>query len=294
MKLPANISRPGDRASSKAMSLAVSLIPPLFMSALRAARNRTGNGSKQEWEYISDNEVSADGWNVEAVARAQSEKWASFREAIEGTKPLGIAHEAAPPYKQNPTAHNLVMSFGYVLGRTLQGRVGISVLDWGGGLGHYYLLAKALYPGASLEYACKEVPVLARKGRSLLHEVTFIEEDGEALGRSYDLVLASGSLHYEPSWQDLLGNLARASRTYLYVTRLPIVSGVPSFRILQRAHRYGYGTEYIGWALNRSEFLDVAERAGVTLVREFLVNERPRIPNAPEACDYGGFLFRRS
>lgn len=32
---------------------------------------------------------------------------------------------------------------------------------------------------------------------------------------------------------------------------------------------------------------------GFALEREFLLSERPYVPNAPEQCHYRGFLFRR-
>jgi len=34
--------------------------------------------------------------------------------------------------------------------------------------------------------------------------------------------------------------------------------------------------------------------AQVTLVREFVIGEQPPIANAPEPCQYRGFLFRRA
>jgi hypothetical protein len=50
--------------------------------------------------------------------------------------------------------------------------------------------------------------------------------------------------------------------------------------------------EYLGWCLNKAEFLAEASKLGLTLVREFVIGEQPPIANAPEPCQYRGFLFR--
>ena len=64
-----------------------------------------------------------------------------------------------------------------------------------------------------------------------------------------------------------------------------------SFVVVQRPYVHGYDTEYPGWFLNRAEFLAAADGLGMRLVREFLIQERPFVPDAPEQADYRGFLF---
>ena len=61
--------------------------------------------------------------------------------------------------------------------------------------------------------------------------------------------------------------------------------------VVAKEQLVGYDTEYPGWFLNRDEFLGAAKESGLTLLREFLINEVPYVPNAPEAADYRGFLF---
>jgi len=73
---------------------------------------------------------------------------------------------------------------------------------------------------------------------------------------------------------------------------MPFVLQAPSFVFVQRPYMYGYNTEYLGWCLNLTDFLNETSRLGLELVREFVVGERPRIINAPEQCQYRGFLFR--
>jgi putative methyltransferase (TIGR04325 family) len=167
----------------------------------------------------------------------------------------------------------------------------MSMLDWGGGIGHYYILAKALLPDVEIDYHCKDVPVLADYGAQLLPGQHFCADES-CLERTYDFVMASGSMHFTEDWPSLLAGLAKATDGYLYVTRQPTVLEVASFVFIQRPYAYGYNTEYLGWCLNRAEFVGQAEKQGLSLVREFVLAERPPIADAPEQCQYRGFLFR--
>jgi putative methyltransferase (TIGR04325 family) len=183
------------------------------------------------------------------------------------------------------------MSFGYVLARVAHGQGRLSMLDWGGGIGHYCIYARALLPEAELEYHCRDLSLLTTGGRQVLPDATFYDTDETALARTYDLVLASASLHYSRDWRGTLARLASVTDHYLYVTRQPFVQRVPSFVVVQRPYRHGYQTEYPGWFLNRHEFLEEAHALGLQLTREFLIAERPIVPDAPEQADYRGFLF---
>ena len=108
----------------------------------------------------------------------------------------------------------------------------------------------------------------------------------------YDIVIASTSLHYTLDWRALIQRLAKATSGYLYIANLPSVRQVSSFVFVQRPYQYGYNTEYLAWCLNKNEFLAEAEKAGVTLVREFIYGHMPFIQGAPEQNAYLGFLFR--
>ena len=55
--------------------------------------------------------------------------------------------------------------FGYVLALATRHQSKISVLDYGGSLGDYYWLGRALVPGVDLEYHCKELPRVVEAGR---------------------------------------------------------------------------------------------------------------------------------
>lgn len=276
-------------------------IPPLITIIVRYVQNKLvklwmGN-KKQEWEFIAfawpkTNGVEK-GWLESSIAITQRKKWHDFKNAIKAPNFLGVAHEATELRNNNFSTHNLVMAFGYCLGLATQSKDKISVLDWGGGLGHYYLFAKALYPDMDMEYTCKETELLCAEGISLLPEVNFESSLDQVFSKTYDLVFASCSIHYEENWKLLLGKLIQASNKYIYITRLPVVENVPSFVIKQRPYNYGYNTEYISWTFNREEILEEILNHKVRLLREFLVDPHPEIHGAPEKAKFTGFLFEK-
>jgi putative methyltransferase (TIGR04325 family) len=281
------------------------VLPPFITNALVRMMRGGGRGAP-EWEYVAGgwHHRDASGWDVESVVRAQRAKWGRFVALIGaggvgadgGTSPLAVYHEAATLTNDSLSANKTFLSYGYVLARAAANVAAgdrLSILDWGSGLGHYFIVSRALLPDVAFDYHARDLPRLCAAGRTLLPEVTFHETDADALGsaRRYDLILASGSLHYHEAWRDILRGFAAASRRYVYITRLPIVHHVPSFVVVQRPHAVGYETEYQGWFFNREEFLSGAREAGLRLVREFLVDERPHAHGAPEQCEFRGFLF---
>jgi putative methyltransferase (TIGR04325 family) len=184
------------------------------------------------------------------------------------------------------------MAYAYVLALTAQKKGRISLLDWGGGLGQYCILSEALLPEVRIEYHCHDFPLFCQSGRALLPDASFYDTEDASFARTYDLVLASGSLHYSEDWQRVFQRLASVARSHLYITRLPIVHQSRSFVTVQRPYRLGYRTELPGWFLSRREVLDCAAASRMELVREFLINEQHFIHGAPEQGEFRGFLFR--
>lgn len=282
-------------------NLAKRLFPPILLDAGRWVRDQMHRSRLElpEWEYVPEGweRQKADphikGWNVTSVLEAYKARWPAFVKALEGNGPLGVSHEATTIASHNYSFHNTIMCYAYVLALAARSKEKVSILDWGGGIGHYYLISKAVLPEVEILYHCKDLPVLCAQGRELFPEAQFYEDDSY-LERRYDLVLVSASLQYSEKWTHSLRQLASATGNYLYVTRLPVVLHHPSFVVLQRAHKYGYDTEYLGWFLNRDEFLECASDAGMKLNREFLIDERPIVYRAPEQGEYRGFLFQPS
>lgn len=222
-------------------------------------------------------EGAPDGWNANSVVDAtRAENAESVRLLKEGG-PLGTGHW-----------HNLHVSFAYVLARAASNKTTMSVLDWGGGLGYYYYVAKAALPDVRFDYHCKETAVLAGAGRQIVPEVQW-HADESCLGQSYDVVMLSGSLQYAGDWQAQLARIAGTAAEWLYITRLPVVDRVPTFAAVQRV----YGSVMLHWQFNRAEVLSFVESLGFEVEREFEIGDRPDVKNAPEPCELRGWLFRR-
>jgi putative methyltransferase (TIGR04325 family) len=273
------------------------ITPPLLVKLLQRLRDGARTASGVEWEYIpegwkyAETHPAVKGWNVQDILETYKRKWPKFVNVARGTAPLGIAHESELASQTDMISHNTIMSFAYVVALAAHRAEKLSMLDWGGGMGHYCVLTQSLLPGVEIDYHCKDVPMLAEYGAQLLPDQHFYTDEA-CLGQKYDLVMASTSLHYTQDWQRLLAGLAAAARRYLYIANLPVVVDASSFVFVQRPYAYGYNTEYLAWCLNSKQFMDCAESLGLGLVREFIYGHRPLIHNAPEQNEYRGYLFR--
>lgn len=274
-------------------------LPSALWRVLRGARWRFASRTKSsEWEYVPEGWQAAQGaskikgWNVQEVLEVYKAKWPAFVHSLQGTAPFGLSPEAISAAEYDLTFHNSIMCYAYALTLASRKKTTIAMLDWGGGIGHYYLISRALVPDLEIDYHCKDVPVLTEHGKALFPQAHFYTDE-TCLARQYDFILAGTSLHYTPDWESLLKKLATSTRGYLLVTGLPVVHQSSSFVFVQRPYAYGYNTEYLGWCLNRQEFLWLAEIAGLELKREFMIGYRPFIHRAPEQCEYHGYLFGR-
>jgi putative methyltransferase (TIGR04325 family) len=277
------------------------VLPPVIVDATRRVR---GPHKQPTWEYVPEGWVGQGepgiGWDVGAVAGRHRAIWDGWLSVLAGTGALGVDFwmylrdaELGTGFETELTfAHNAVMTFGYVLARAARHRERISVLDWGGGVGQYFPLARTLLPDVEIEYHCKDVPVLTAVGRDLLPEVTFHDDDS-CLDRRYDLVLVSSSLQYMEHWQNALRSLAGATANYLFLTRTPTVANYPSFVVVQRGQPYGFGADVLQWFLNRDELLECTAGADLRLVREFVMMDATPAKGVPEQTRSRGFLFER-
>jgi len=271
--------------------IARAVLPPIVTENLSMGLTRLG-WKKAEWELLAEGWPPVEviptlrGWNVATVAEVYRANWNNLRKSQHETTPFGLNES-----QFNLIQHNTLMTYGYVLARAAHNKTQLSLLDWGGAIGQYFLLSKALLPELELDYHCKDMPLLVAYGRQLLPHAHFYTDEG-CLNRSYDLVLASSSLQYSQDWIGTLNGLAQATNAYLFVTRLPVVQQSASFVTVQRPYDKGYKTEYAGWCLNRQEFLQASQQAGLELVREFIMGDRLMIKHAPEIAEGRGFLFR--
>lgn len=246
----------------------------------------------QEWP---DGDPRLAAWTHPSIVETQRKKWPQFKELVRAPGLLGIVHEAVPLSNNILLGHNEIMTFAYVLGKSYAlfspVQPWFSVLDWGGGSGHYAALASELYPEIPMVYTVRDLHSLCALGREMVPTARFVDDDKD-LDPAYHVVLASGSLQYEEDWRGHLARMARRTLAFVYVTRLPVLKEAKTYVRVQRAAMHGYDVELLGWDLNRAEFLAGAEAAGLALLREFLTDEKPHVHRAPEQPELGGFLFR--
>jgi putative methyltransferase (TIGR04325 family) len=273
----------------KIVRLLVPPIVPRVISYLRSSGYRD-----YVLEYAPDfrNTPAAEdqnvGWNATNVADTERGKWEEFCRNVQGAGPLGFAHEHPDlSVTRFVPFHNVHITYAYVLALTAHRRDAISVLDWGGAIGHYYQIGRAVMPDIKIDFHCKEVARMVAVGRLLNPEVHWYADES-CLERTYDLVMMNGSLQCSPDWEEVLTRVAKVAKGYFFLTRLPVVEESPSFAARQRV----YGTEMIHMQLNQAEVLQAAERAGLKLFREVVVGDRPYVHGAPEQCELRGWIFK--
>src|ERR1700716_4262172 len=99
-----------------------------------------------EFEYVPHGWYAVSGWNDQSIADAQEKHWPTLVHNLEGPGPLGVSHLPLHTTRENRADHNTMMSYGYVLALAARSKDRIAILDWVGGVGHYYLYTKALLP----------------------------------------------------------------------------------------------------------------------------------------------------
>jgi putative methyltransferase (TIGR04325 family) len=265
------------------------MLPPLLLEVRNYLR-------VAEREYVGPDwpkqDPRATGWDDPSVAETMHNTWDKFSSKVVGTAPLACWPWTADQTDMVP--HNAFMTYAYLLARTAIGNRRVSVLDWGGALGHYALVANRLLPEISLDYTVKERPNVCAVGRTKLPQVSFISSDDECFSRGYDIVMASSSFQYVEDWRYVSRCLADATRKWLFITGLPTVQHSARFVAVQRQKHLGFHAEYLSWIHNQQEFLDyMSGELGLTLEREFLAWDTVHYRRAPEDPRGMGFLFRK-
>ena len=266
------------------------MVPPIVADLIRSR----GQRADPDWYWIGAEwpeglDPEGPGWDVETVLTTYMRRWPSFIDALAATGPFRASPDSDGSSTADLAHHNATMVFAYALLFSGHERAQLRMLDWGGGLGHYLAMARALAPQIEMSYTCRDLSLLVAQGRALFPEARFVDDDS-CFDRAYDFVLASASLHYSKDWAGTLRKLADATAGHLLVTRAPMVESASSFVFTQRPP--DYSTEYPGWCLNRPDFLRMAESVGLVLIREFDLGFAPVIASAPEQNRFRGFLFR--
>jgi putative methyltransferase (TIGR04325 family) len=286
------------------------VLPPILLTGLRRVRAALPTAARPRWEYAPEGwqrartDPDVKGWDVAAVSDRHRRLWPHWVDALEGTGTVGVDfwralgkddYDARSVFTDNPWAHNAAMSYGYVLALAARHKDRLSILDFGGGIGQFWPLTRALLPDVVLDYHVAETATMCELGRELAPELHFHESQGDEWQRGeYDLAVASGALQHAEDWRTALEHLAKATTGYVFVTRIPVLFNTPSFVVVHRADTYGFETEFLGWFVNRDEFVGCAVDAGLELVREFVMMDHTPAVGAPEQGTYRGFLFRQA
>ena len=282
---------------SPARDLVLSLTPPAVVEAARFLK-RTLRPTRPVWEALPKGWAAAradptvKGWNIATAVEATVARARDFGTAnLSARLPFGLNPETVNRPATSIEFHNTAESFVHAFLSSTRLLRRASVLDWGGGIGHYSQICRAVASDLELDYHCRELPEFARRGREIYPIVTF-HDDESWRERTYDFVFASSSLHYVESWRDKLRELAAvAPGRRLFITRIPVVFEAASFVFVQRPYAWGFGTEYASWCFNRCEFLQGATELGLSPAWEFVTGERAEIAGAPEVAEFRGFLF---
>lgn len=265
-------------------------IPPIVIKFARYALNLLDTRPWLEYApagWSTDLPCSGStGWNSREAVETEKKKYKDFCANLERNGPLVFSHEHTDLKARCVSFHNTNLTYAYVLALSAHQKT-VSVLDWGGSLGHYYLIGKTMLPNVSIDFHCKEVSRTAELGRQLNPDVHWYSDE-RCLSRDYDLVMLNGVLQYIQNWPETLRRIAPAVKQYLFLGLLPLVERV-GFVALQRH----YGTVMLHEQFNRQVLLEMIEGTGLRLIREFVTGYRPPIKNAPEQCELCSWLFKR-
>ena len=266
-------------------------VPPIISYIWRTIRPRK---IKAHLTYAPDGwdtqlGHNSEGWNSAPIIENMESEFENFADQCRQTIPLGFSHlRTEADSGITLRNHNLNMIWAYVLAFASRNKKTLSILDWGGGLGHLYLVAKSVIPEVTLDYHCKEMPATVATGRRINPSVTWYDND-DCLAKSFDVVLVSGSLQYMVDWREALKNLSAATKNYALLMQTPIVDKGSGFMAIQRMG----DTELLHQQFNKAEIIGQMNNYGFSLVREFVDGSRLKVVNTEIRCELKGWLFKR-
>jgi putative methyltransferase (TIGR04325 family) len=180
------------------------------------------------------------------------------------------------------------------LNRAAAGGKRVSVLDWGGGYGQYAWAARHLLPGIEIDYHVVEVSTVFDYASALFSDVTYYDHDDAALARSYDVVLAIGSLHCSIDWRATADRLGAAARRFLLVMDLPSAQAADGLTLQERPLAYLPEAVCLGGIVDDKDLCARLSSAGLPLERDLVPWETDPIQIGPLRLTYRSFLFARA
>lgn len=233
-------------------------------------------------------EYAPDGWATRVPD--PDEFWSSFlpQERAMYEELTARIRAGQSPLATQSDEHVKYLTYAFGLALAARERSTMSVLDYGGNLGEYYWIGRAVVPGIELDYHCKELPGVAAAGEVLNPDVTWHTDDS-CLNRTYDMVMLCSTLECVPHWRETLRDAAAAAQRYLFIPAVSTVTTVPSFVGRQRTG----GRTHLLNLLNRAELTTIIEDGGLQLQQEFAIGGHPMIANAPEQPRRTGWLCER-
>jgi len=245
--------------------------------------------AKNGWETPVNN-VSAQGWNDKSIIEGKETAFKQIEEVLSSSYKVAFSYESRNlTADQNLEYHNINMTFAYVLTLAAHLKTKVSVLDWGSGIGHYYLMSKRFLPGVEIDYHCVEVPEMAKLGKMINKNVSWYSANNY-LKNTYDLVMINASLQYVKEWKSFFKEISSCIGNYLFVTRIPTVENVEGYVAIQNEN----GVKMLHQQINSKELVSTVEGCGFQTMFEFLIGDKPFIKNAPEQCEMKGWLFKKT
>jgi putative methyltransferase (TIGR04325 family) len=185
--------------------------------------------------------------------------------------------------------HHRITQFALIAAKVANRNKELELLDFGGGFGTHALVLKRLLPNLRVNYTVCDLPEFCEIGKKLNHTIHFIS-DLDQVNTGYQLVYASSSVQYIKGWRNLVANLCKVSKGYIFITRTPFIFNQPSFITVQKA----YGTEYHGWVFNFHEFIEEWSKYGMRLNEVFINDRGIPVVSGGENNIHLGLLFNKS
>jgi putative methyltransferase (TIGR04325 family) len=172
-------------------------------------------------------------------------------------------------YFKNETAGtgNADVLLGQIIAHVAQGRRRISVLDWRGGVGQNYFVAKASAADIELDWHVFEARAYCDYGKALDSPVQFHEAPAAVERQRYDLVFVRGTLGFDPDWRSTLAELFGAAERALFLAPV-FVHERSTFVAANHPPEWRSGAGIDTWIFGETDFQAAATDAGLTAVGE--------------------------